>query len=197
MGLSIDYSGSFKKEASLEAMIEEVKDIVEIYEWKYTINSTRFPKNTIGKIEYDGKLYGISFTPPDSETISLTFLSNGKMCCGARLEFFGNSDNENDKLYLYMLCSKTQYAGSTIHKIIIHLLRYLSEKYFQDFQLTDEGAYWETGDEELLEKNFKAYNALVDGFVHSVKNYPINTAESFTEYFERIMKMLDEKRNRK
>ena len=31
MGLSIHYSGSFKKEASLETMIEEVKDIAEIY----------------------------------------------------------------------------------------------------------------------------------------------------------------------
>ena len=119
------------------------------------------------------------------------------MCCGARLKIFGNSDNENDKLYLYMLCSKTQYAGSINHKIIIHLLKYLSQKYFQGFQLTDEGNYWETEDESLLEKNFKAYNDLVDGVAHSVKNYPINTTESFTEYFERIMKMLDEKRNKK
>ncbi len=197
MGLSINYSGSFKKKASLEAMIDEVKDIAEIYEWKYTIANARFPKNSFDKIEYDGKLYGISFTPPNSETISLTFLSNGKMCSGARLKFFGNSDNENDKLYLYMLCSKTQYAGSTNHKIIIHLLKYLSQKYFQDFKLTDEGNYWETGDESILEKNFKTYNDLVDDVVHSVKNYPINTTETFTEYFERIIKMLDEKRNTK
>jgi hypothetical protein len=197
MGLSINYSGSFKKETSLEAMIEEVKDISEIYEWKYTINKTRFPKNSFGKVEYDSKLYGISFTPPNSETISLTFLSNGKMCCGARLKYFGNSDNENDKLYLYMLSTKTQYAGSTIHKIIIHLLKYLSQKYFQDFELTDEGKYWETEDETILEKNFKAYNDLVEGFVDSVNNYPINNTESFTDYFERIIKMLAEKRNKK
>lgn len=197
MGLSIDYSGSFKKEASLEAMIEEVKDIAEIYNWKYTINKNRFPENSFGKIEYDGKLYGISFTPPNSETISLTFLSNGKMCCGARLKYFGNSDNENDKMYLYMLSSKTQYAGSTIHKIIIHLLKYISQKYFQDFQLMDEGNYWETGDEKLLEKNFKAYNDLLDGVVYSIENYPINNAESFADYFERILKMLDAKRNKK
>ena len=197
MGLNINYSGSFKKDASLEAMIEEVKDISEIYEWKYTIANTHFPKNSFGKTEYDGKLYGISFTPPNSETISLTFLSNGKMCSGARLKFFSNSDNENDKLYLNMLCSKTQYSGSTNHKIIIHLLKYLSQKYFQDFELTDEGNYWETEDESILEKNFKTYNDLVDGVANSVKNYPINTTESFTEYFERIMKMLDEKRNKK
>ncbi len=196
MGLSINYSGSFKKEASLEAMIEEVKDIAEIYEWKYTINKTHFPKNSFDKVKYDGKLYGISFTPPNSETISLTFLSNGKMCCGALLKYFGNSDNENDKLYLYMLSSKTQYAGSAIHKIIIHLVKYLSQKYFQNFQLTDERNYWETEDETLLEKKFKAYNDLVDGVVNSVKNFPINNTESFTDYFDRIIKMLDAKRNK-
>jgi 5'-deoxynucleotidase YfbR-like HD superfamily hydrolase len=96
-----------------------------------------------------------------------------------------------------MLSTKTQYAGSTIHKIIIHLLKYLSQKYFQDFELTDEGKYWETEDETILEKNFKAYNDLVEGFVDSVNNYPINNTESFTDYFERIIKMLAEKRNKK
>lgn len=197
MGLSIHYSGSFKKDESLEAMIEEVKDIAEIYKWEYSINTTRFPKNTFGKVAYNDKLYGISFTPPKCETISLTFLSNGKMCCGVQLKFFGNSDNETDKMYLYMLSSKTQYAGSTIHKIIIHLLKYLSHKYFQDFQLTDEGDYWETGDEKLLEKKFKIYNDLIDGVAHSITNYPINNAESFTDYFERILKMLNAKRNKK
>ncbi|MBW6482418.1 MAG: hypothetical protein K0B10_05100 [Vicingaceae bacterium] len=197
MGLSIHYSGSFKKKASLEAMIEEVKDIAEIYKWEYNISATCFPKNTFGKAAYDGKLYGISFTPPNSETISLTFLSNGKMCCGARLKFFGNSDNENDKMYLNTLSSKTQYAGSTVHKIVIHLLKYLSQKYFQDFQLIDEGDYWETGDEKLLEKNFKTYNDLIDGIAHSINNYPINSAESFPDYFERILKILNEKRNKK
>lgn len=196
MGLSIHYSGSFNKETLLEAMIEEVKDIAEIYEWKYTINESHFPENSFHKEEYDGKLYGISFTPPNSETISLTFLSNGKMCCGVNLKFFGNSDDENDNIYLYFLSTKTQYAGSTTHKIIIHFLKYLSQKYFCNFKLIDEGNYWETEDEELLEEKFKLYNDLINGFADSITNYPIKTTESFTTYFERIMKMLHEKRNK-
>jgi hypothetical protein len=197
MGLSIHYSGSFKKDTSLAAMIEEVKDIAEIYEWKYSIGKNSFPRIPFDGESYDGELYGISFTPPNSETISLTFLSNGRMCCGARLMFFGHSENENDKKYLYMLSSKTQYAGITIHKIIIHLLKHLSHKYFDNFQLTDEGGYWETNDEALLEKNFGMYNALVNGFADSLKHHPINPNESFTDYFERIINMLDAKRSRK
>ncbi len=195
MGLSIHYSGSFKKSASLEAMIDEVKDIAEIYEWKYTIHKTHFPKNSFQKSEYNSKLYGISFTPHSSETICLTFLSNGKMCSGANLKYFGNADNY--KQYLYMLSSKTQFAGSTTHKIIIHLLKHLNQKYFQDFKLKDEGNYWETEDESILEKNFKAYNDLIDGFEYSIKNYPINSAETITEYFDRIIRMLNAKRNKK
>jgi hypothetical protein len=197
MGLSIHYSDSFKKDASLSSMIEEVRDIAEVYEWKYSIDETNFPEMPFDSESYNGKLYGISFTPPKSETISLTFLSNGRMCCGARLMFFGHSENENDKKYLNMLSSKTQYAGITIHKIIIHLLKYLSHKYFDNFQLTDEGGYWETNDEALLEKNFGIYTALVNGFVDSLEHHPINPNESFADYFERIIKMLDAKRSRK
>jgi hypothetical protein len=197
MGLGIHYSGIFKKGASLGSMIEEVKDIAEIYEWKYSIGKNSFPPIPFDGESYDGELYGISFTPPNSETISLTFLSNGRMCCGAQLTFFTDSENENDKKYLYMLSSKTQYAGITIHKVIIHLLKYLSQKYFHNFQLMDEGGYWETNDETLLEKNFKMYTDLINGFTSSLKNYPIQRNESFTDYFERIIKMLDANRLRK
>jgi len=197
MGLSIHYSGSFKNDSSLEAMIEEVKDIAEVYEWKYTIHNTHFPENTFGKLDYDGELYGISFTPPNSETISLTFLSNGKLCREANLLFYSDTLNEKDNAYLYMLSTKTQFAGSTIHKIIIHLFKHLSHKYFQDFKLIDEGAYWETGDEMVLENKFKIYTALLDSFSDSVSKYPKHKTESFTQYFERILKMMDNKRNKK
>ena len=55
----------------------------------------------------------------------------------------------------------------------------LSQKYFQDYELTDEGNYWETGDESILEKNFKTYNDLVDGVAHSIKNYSIQSKYLF------------------
>ena len=196
MGLSIHYSGCFKQEGSLEAMIDEVKDIAEIYEWKYSIHNIHFPERTFGIEAYDGNLYGISLTPPNCETISLTFLSNGKMCCGIKLKFFSHSENENDKKYLYMLSTKTQFAGSTIHKIIIHLFKYLSKIYFQEFQLSDEGYYWETEDESILEERFKLYSNLINEFESSLKNHPKGKAESFNDYFNRIINILEAKRNK-
>lgn len=196
MGLSIHYSGSFKQEASLVRMIEEVKDIAQIYEWKYFIHNIHFPESTFGIEAYDGQLYGISLTPPDCETISLTFLSNGKMCSGFGLKCFGHSDLEKDKQYLYMLSTKTQFAGSTIHKIIIHLFKYLNKIYFQEFHLSDEGYYWESEDESILEEQFKLYTNLINEFESSIKNHPKSKTESFKDYFDRIINILDTKRNK-
>lgn len=194
MGLSLHYSGSFNKDASLSEMIEEVKDIAGIYKWEYVIYEDQFPSKGFGKDTFDKKFYGISFTPPECETISLSFLSNGKMACPARLHFYGDSTDEKEKQYLYMLSVKTQFAGIDTHKLIIHLLKYLSKKYFINFKVEDEGGYWETEDEKLLQKNFKQYNDLFDDVSFSLENYPIKPNESFEKYFERVLKRSQNKK---
>ena len=192
MGLSIHYSGSFNTKASLQAMIEEVKDIAEIYKWRYYVFEDQFPADSPGKAEYNQNIYGICFTPPECETVWLCFLSNGKMSSPSNLQFFGNSKNKEEQEYLYMLSVKTQYAGIEIHKLIIHLLKYLSGKYLQDFTVNDEGEYWETGDEKLLQDTFKRYTDLIENFASSIENYPIKSGESFEAYFERLLKQIHE-----
>lgn len=74
MGLSFHYSGSFNAEASLPAMIKEVKDIVEIFKWQYYVYEEEFPTYSMGKAGYNQNIYGISFTPPNCETVFLCFL---------------------------------------------------------------------------------------------------------------------------
>jgi len=193
MGLSFHYSGSFNADASLRAMIEEIKDIATIYEWRYSVFEQEFPANSIGKTGYDQNIYGICFTPPGCETVSLCFLSNGKMSSPSHLQFFGNSRSKRDKQYLYMLSVKTQYAGIEIHKLIIHLLKYLEKKYFRNFIVSDEGKYWETMDEKLLQDIFRRYTDLIEGFAASIQRYPMNSGESFEAYFERVLKQIHEK----
>ncbi|MEX0812346.1 MAG: hypothetical protein WD048_09020 [Chitinophagales bacterium] len=187
MGLSIHYSGKFKKGASLPQMIEEVEDIAKIYKWKYFVFDTDFPAQSLDKETYNQRIYGINFTPPECETVSLTFLSNGRMSSLPHLKFFGKTAAQTEQEYLYMLSVKTQYAGIETHKIIIHLLKYLNKKYFSEFKVTDEGQYWETGDEERLKEVFARYNKLIDQFASSVENFPIKKGESFMEYFERLL----------
>ena len=193
MGLSFHYSGRFNTEASLPAMIDEVKGIAEIYKWHYHVFEDEFPEKAIGKSTYNQKIYGICFTPPSCETIFLTFLSNGKMSSPSHLEFFGNSKKRARSQYLYMLAVKTQYAGIEIHKLIIHLLKYLDGKYFKDFTVRDEGNYLETGDEKLLEVAFKRNTALIESFAFALENYPKNSGESYEAYIERLARGIHDK----
>jgi hypothetical protein len=197
MGLSIHYSGSFNPNASLSAMIEEVKDIAELYKWKYKVFEDAFPGNSLDKKEYTQGIYGICFTPPKCETVDLCFLSNGQMSSSAHLILFGKSKTQEERPYLYMLSTKTQYAGIEIHKLIIHLLKYIEGKYLKDLKVLDEGHYWETGDEKLLEETFKRYTELIESFASSIEIYPVNPGESFEAYFERLLHQIHKKKNKK
>lgn len=198
MGLSIHYSGRFNENAVLSDLITEVKEVAEVLKWNYTIYQTEFPPEGKEHQSYDGEIYGISFTPPKCETVSICFLSNYRMSNNVLLKFYGHAENQSQKDYLYMLSVKTQFAGPTIHKTIVELIRYLSKKnYFSEFDLVDEGEYWETGDEKLLEQKFKENGDLIDGFSLAVETTPVNQGESYENYFKRIQKMIDKESKKK
>ncbi|HDH31213.1 MAG TPA: hypothetical protein ENH26_00335 [Candidatus Wolfebacteria bacterium] len=197
MGLSIHYGGRFNKNAVLSDLITEVKEIAETFKWDYKIYMEEFPVKKNESQPYDGKIYGISFTPPECETISISFLSNYRMSSSAHLKIFGYSENQLENKFLYMLSVKTQFAGTTIHKAIIELFRYLFKRnYFSEFNLVDEGEYWETGNESLLVQKFKENGDLIDNFSMAIETIPIKRGESFEDYFERIIGRID-KRNKK
>jgi len=193
MGLTIHYNGKFNEKASLSEMIEEVKDIAEIYNWQYITYENQFPTNSFDDDTFNENIYGISFVPPESEPVFLCFLSNGRMSSPDHLKYFGNSADETERKYLYMLSTKTQFAGSGIHKLIINLLKYISKKYFIEFNVMDEGKYWETGDEKLLDETFSRYNNLLDSVCFALENIPLKSKETFEEYFTRILKLIHNK----
>jgi hypothetical protein len=60
--------------------------------------------------------------------------------------------------------------------------------------MKDEGNYWETGDEKLLQDTFKRYTAMIEGFASALEIYPMNARESFEAYFERLIKKIRKKR---
>lgn len=179
MGLSIHYSGSFKKSASLPQMIEEVRDVIRVRNWEHFIFETDIlpdedPENTI---------YGICFTPPECETVFLSFLSDRKLISPPLIEFGDQHDGKKEN-FIFV---KTQYAGPEIHKLIIDFLKYLSAKYFDDFMMVDEGKYWETGDEQILKAQFDRYNMLMDRVANALENFPRKESEDFEEYLRRIL----------
>lgn len=56
--------------------------------------------------------------------------------------------------------------------------------------MTDEGKYWETGDENLLHEIFMRYTHLLDSFKFAVENVPKNQTESREDYFRRLTVMI-------
>lgn len=195
MGLSIHYNGRFNKNAVLSDLITEVKEIAETFQWDYNIFQKEFPLKKEEDQSFDQKIYGISFTPPKCETVSICFLSNYRMSSFMNLKFYGHPENPSEKDFLYMLSVKTQFAGVTIHKKIIELFRYLYKKnYFSAFDLTDEGEYWETCDESLLEQKFKEMEFLIDNFSLALETTSMKQGESYENYFRRIMKIIDDKK---
>ncbi|WP_316766768.1 hypothetical protein [Pedobacter frigiditerrae] len=192
MGLSIHYSGQIKAPELLPYLIEEVKDIAEIYKWKYHIYDAVFSKNSVEEIPSSKQVYGISFTPTNCETISLTFLRSGVMICPIRLFLSLNPQDEQEQIFLNTISVKTQYAGVELHQFIIHLLKYLNDKYFSNFIVNDESEYWETGDEEKMKNQFKKYNELVENFALAIETFPSKNGEDMIAYFERLMKKVND-----
>lgn len=195
MGLSFHYKGRFNKKASLREMIEEIEDIATVYKWEYTTYNRSFPSQP-DKDHYNDCVYGISFTPPNCESVPIEFLSNGRMSSNVHLEFFGNSDRIDYQKYLYQISVKTQFAGPEVHMILIRLFKYLSKKYFVYFKFIDEGHYWETGDEKLLRETFSRYNELLDIVSHSIQSFPIMPGEKIETYFDRLIVHINKKRKR-
>lgn len=122
-------------------MIDEVIDISQIYDWEYTVFNEEFPVSLSKNENKRNEIHGILFIPPGSEPVHLTFLPNKRMCSIIGLEVRGNSYNEKANEHLYLLSTKTQSAGIDSHRIIVHILKYISKKYLANFNAIDEGKY--------------------------------------------------------
>jgi hypothetical protein len=185
MGLTIHYSGRINPEASLESLIGECLEFANVFHWKYHIFEREFPQVPFPD-DYNDNIYGISISPPESEPLWFTFLSNGKMSGPAQLQFFGKNSEKENLSFLYSLFTKTQFAGPEIHILVIEIFRHISKKYLLDFTMSDEGKYCETGNREELETIFKQYNFLLDMFEEGLKHSKPNKGESLQQMIERI-----------
>ncbi|MCL2311102.1 MAG: hypothetical protein FWC41_01245 [Firmicutes bacterium] len=192
MGLSFYFSGSLRNAEDLPSLIEEIVDISRVYGWKYHIYNPNFPNDAFENNDSFENVYGISFTPTNCETVSLAFLSNGRMISPASISFLAHSEDETERSYIYYVSVKTQFAGIFIHQLLVRLLKHLNDKYFKDFELSDESYYWETDDENLMKERFKLYDSLLDNFVLSMETFPMEKDEDMVAYFERLMKHIQD-----
>lgn len=156
----------------ISQLTEEVQDVCTAFDWNYQLVN-------------DETLSGISFTPPECETLCLTFLHDKQLACSVRLMY--NIEPAT------VISVKTQFAGMDVHKTVIKLLQYLSAKYFAHFDLQDEGGYWETGDETVLAKKFDVYDGLLNKVQEVLTNFKNEPGETKEELMKRLEEFLKER----
>jgi hypothetical protein len=181
MGLSIHYSGYILNKEMLDPLIEEVTDICKSLNWESHI--------------FDEKeLKGVCFAPKRSEPVFLTFNENGRIFSPTNILLKDIYDDIRvPKESIYTTSTKTQYAGADAHIAIIKLLKHISKKYLKEFTLTDEGYYWETDDEKILQEQFEKYNSALDSVGEALNNLPSAVGETPESLAERLEKLLREK----
>ena len=194
MGLTIHYHGRIADKQKLPQLIEELEEISKVHGWNYHILEREFPIGDYPEDEHDGNLYGIVFSPPGSEPVSFTFLRNGRMCGPMQLNCWGESTNQKELGYLYMNSTKTQYAGSEIHKMVIGIFRYIVPRFLSDFEMMDEAEYWETKDDKLLAENFRINTELINGFADALSENSKHKGENIESFIERVIREFWEKK---
>lgn len=186
--------------AQLTAFVDEVEDIANSLEWKSQRvdevveleDDTELPETQTDK---GIRIRGIHITPPECETLCLTFAPSGKL-----MSIFGvfSAKMYPEFDFVYWLHTKTQFAGVEAHIAIISLLRYLDKKYFQSFEVSDEGEYWETNDTHLLTQRFEEYTTLIAAVRGALEKseIPVNLDDNslikkITEIIQKGLKDLD------
>lgn len=159
----------------LPEMVDELADICTSLEWEYhridDLIELAPDSNIPEQRSSDGTsvaLKGIIINPPQGESIMLTFVPSGYSMNFITLRAGKQYEGLPDLIYWQH--TKTQYAPIETHISIVQLLRYLESKYFSELEVSDEGEYWDTNDEELLKSHFEVYRALITTVASALEN---------------------------
>ncbi|MBK8051874.1 MAG: hypothetical protein IPK35_01000 [Saprospiraceae bacterium] len=212
MGLSFHYRGKLKNAQMLPSFVEEIEDICQILNWKTSVFDTEYPDHKFTSPP-NNEDYGIIFTPPECEPVCFVFDSEGNIYVpwlkdilnknesgevkvitvqlnltddGLEPVVSEKSEGFDPKLLVYQVHVKTQFAGAETHIKVIELLKYLSGKYLDDFELIDESKYYETGNIELLQDKLNVINEFLDSFQEMLNEATIKSPKDFIRLLKKI-----------
>ena len=172
MGLSIHYNGTIKDTRLVPQLVDELRDICNTLQWKYHLFEDE-PAN------------GICFSPENCETLFFTFSKSGELCSPLLLHY-----NIHPATTISV---KTQYAGMDAHKAIIKLLKHIKLKYFSEFELYDEGGYWESDDENVLRQQFDKYEFILNAVWGALQDFQHKDRETPGSLADRLERFLRER----
>jgi len=176
MGLSIHYSGTIKNYYLIDELMDEAEDISSNLGWK-------------SQLVNDENAKGIIISPQNCEPLWLTFQTNGQLC-GPLFFMAKNEKADIDWGLIHTAHTKTQFAGPEVHIALVKLLKFLSNKYFKEINVSDEGMFWETGDEKILSDQFEKYNSMLDMVSSALSDFKAKQGETAESIADRIEKLL-------
>jgi hypothetical protein len=164
MGITIHYRGQLKSPTLIETFCREIQAIANLMEWECTVLDEDFEKPTDARLTWNEKgceitgylaLKGISLdVHRGCQSVGFFFDLNGILRDPVQMASPLPGETV-ESIELPFSSVKTQYASPGIHITLVKLLKYLEKKYFQTFEVIDEGDYWKTGDEDALEEKMK------------------------------------------
>lgn len=152
MGITIHFEGKLKNDENYALIIKKIAEFSDFHDWEYF----QF-KNDSVKLErvrndeewdYVGSTKGIQVQPHEnSEPLNFEF---------------------DEDLYIQDYC-KTQFSNIETHIKIVELFT-LIEQYFKNIEVFDEGEYWETKNETLLDENWRNFYVSMQEVMNENKN---------------------------
>ncbi len=164
--------------------------------WSYTIWQQTDFTTVKNVIDFTPEHFnGISFNIEGCEPVSLCFLPDKKISSFVNLLV---KDAYPKAEMIYSVSVKTQFAGPDIHITIIKFLRYVSNKYLDNFNIIDEGLYWESNDEQKLLSQFERYNFILNEVANAIsgmETVPGENSLSLAKRLEKVLEKLHKKLN--
>ena len=168
MGVSIHYRGRVADIQNVKTICDELAAIADKMNWHYirldedwsqsadaTIAVTEQGSQITGHLPLKGIVLTID---PKCETLGFLFDSNGNLRDPISMVNISEGALKPEDAWVFV---KTQYAGPEIHIWIIGLLQYLKKLHIPDLEVQDEGAYWETGNFEVLKEKMDFVGAKI------------------------------------
>jgi hypothetical protein len=112
------------------------------------------------EVPVDDHVRGAVIHPPGCETLFLTFGRTGRSVWYNNASDASAQPGRYGLIQEHLFC-KTQFGSPETHIRVCELLR-LVEKYAAEWEVTDEGGYWETGEEQVLLVTWARYQAIFD-----------------------------------
>lgn len=205
MSITIHYKGKIKDISQRKALTEELTDICQSLDWKYqTLHrgtesclSYQYPDEPNPKEgKVDVKFSGIIFTPPGAETVVMIISDGGWIVSPWGLAHFGHETTLEFHEFAYLQFVKTQFAGPEVHIALIKLFKYLSSKYFDFFEVSDEADFWETMDKEILYGKFKFMDNLLNKVESWLNSEIFSDANNLEDIVDKIEKLLIQRKKK-